>query len=175
MTWSHCSGGSSWSGPEKPPIPALLTRISARPQACCTCPAKASRSGSEVTSQTTGSQAPPDWRICSAADSSAWRVRPAMTVVAPSSASLRAMAAPMPRPPPVTTATCPCKCASRFGRRVCHVDDDNSTPADAKPASVGDPGATPATAKTAVAWDPGFRLSHGKKAGSLRMTLDRLL
>src|SRR5437660_10050657 len=42
-----------------------------------------------------------------AAVSNVLSVRPQRTTVAPSDATLRAMAAPMPRPAPVTTATCP--------------------------------------------------------------------
>ncbi len=52
---------------------------------------------------------PPASTMARAVSSREDLVRPSRTAVAPSAASLRAMAAPMPRPAPVTTATCPAR------------------------------------------------------------------
>src|SRR6478736_2251226 len=104
---SHFSAGMVWSGPPNQPTPALLIRISRRPNVFCTLSASATTEFQSATSQAMASLCPPAERICPAVCCSRASVRPQTIVVAPRLASLVAIAAPIPRPLPVTRVTFP--------------------------------------------------------------------
>src|SRR5258708_110677 len=81
--------------------------MSILPNFCATTAASACTDSRSLTSQATVWAWPPKAERLEAVASRVVSVRPHSTTVAPSDATLSAMAAPMPRPAPVTTATCP--------------------------------------------------------------------
>ena len=97
------------SGPRREP-PALLTRMSMRPNSSSVRWTRRVTCSSFLTSVGTARQRAPDSsRTRAAARSSSSAVRLAMTTAAPLRANCRAVARPMPVPPPVTMATRPVK------------------------------------------------------------------
>src|ERR1700704_2476501 len=86
-------------------MPALLTRMSSRPNAAIAFAMPASTCGSLVTSMATPTARLPDASSSFAAESAPCWFRSAMTTLAPSSANFRAISLPMPLAAPVTTAT----------------------------------------------------------------------
>jgi hypothetical protein len=90
-------------------VPALLTRMSSRPQRASVASTIAATDFSSVTSVSTAkADAPRASRSRTAArDFSAFRA--AMTILAPAPAKPRAMPSPIPPLPPVTIATFPLK------------------------------------------------------------------
>src|ERR1700674_5364549 len=88
-------------------MPALLIRMSMRPNSAFARSTMARRSAREVTSVATASDLRPRAPTSSAVRlAPAWSIS-AMTISAPWCASSSAMARPMPRPAPVTIAACP--------------------------------------------------------------------
>src|SRR5579864_4119201 len=89
------------------PPPALLTRMSIWPKACCARSTSSLQPASVLTSATTASTVLPAARSSAAVSSSVAWVRPFSTTRAPSAASALAAALPKPRLEPVTIATLP--------------------------------------------------------------------
>src|ERR1035437_9881319 len=86
-------------------VPALLTRMSSRPNALTASATSFAQSSARLTSACTAATLPPAARISSATLSSNSRPRAAITTLAPSAASRNQGALPMPCEPPVTIAT----------------------------------------------------------------------
>ena len=104
MTAAQPSSGYSPVGACGPPIPALLTATSSRPNASTAAATIASQAAGSVTSTTCGRAASP----MAAATASAGSARTSATrTFAPRRASSVAQASPMPDPAPVTIATLP--------------------------------------------------------------------
>src|ERR1700720_3305616 len=95
-------------------MPRLLTRISTLGTALRRMAAPSAVAGSASTPRTS---APPDVRMPATAWSSLTWLRPVTTTLAPSTASLRAIARPMPAVDPVTSAVLPLSCRSMWKLR----------------------------------------------------------
>src|SRR3954454_15529839 len=117
-------------------MPALLTRISIRPNSRSTSSARRSTSASFVTSAAKAAVLRPVApAIPFAASSHVSFERPASATVAPASASAIAMVLPRPRAPPVTSATLPSSrnrsitlfCATSTSRFLKPFRDDSKT------------------------------------------------
>src|SRR5213078_3190799 len=106
MTWSQSSSFMRTRRPSRM-TPALLTRMSTRPNRCLAASTNRSASSRITASATTPRTAPPCASSSFAERWSRSASRPETTTAAPSSASNAAIARPMPRPPPVTIATRP--------------------------------------------------------------------
>src|SRR5262245_24741686 len=96
---------SNWSRGATIWIPALLTRMSSRPNAAIALAMPASTCGSLLTSIATPTARLPDASSSFAAALAPCWFRSAMTILAPSLAKVRAISLPMPLAAPVTTAT----------------------------------------------------------------------
>ena len=101
MTSANCSSVTV-STLLRSPAPALLNRQSRRPKRSTVWSIRAAMSASRMTSVRMKVASPPSSRV-SASPFSA--LRPARTILAPSSAQRRAVASPMPLVPPVMTMT----------------------------------------------------------------------
>src|SRR6185369_2570822 len=121
----HVSGGNWCRGPLKAPIPALLTKISSLPNDAWTWRAIRSTEEASATSHVSACAVEPVRESREAVSSSFAFVLPHKTSDAPSSASRKAIAAPIPRPAPVTIATWPSKGRSVVMKNASrlHVDD----------------------------------------------------
>src|SRR5213592_3631184 len=106
MTWSQSSSFMRTRRPSRM-TPALLTRMSTRPNRCLAASTRRSASSRLAASAATPRTAPPCASSSFAERWSRSASRPETTTAAPSSASNAAIARPMPRPPPVTIATRP--------------------------------------------------------------------
>src|SRR6516165_1103644 len=98
-------------------MPALLTRISSRPNRSIVVAIPASTAASSLTSMATPVAVPPARLISAAAASADRDCRSAITTVAPSVAKRHAISLPMPLAAPVMMATLPSSCA--MGRIPC--------------------------------------------------------
>jgi hypothetical protein len=87
--------------------PALFTTTSTRPNSPVAAATISSTASLSFTSVGSTSASRPNPRTSAATSSSCSLVRAASTTLAPASAKVRAIAAPMPRPAPVTIATFP--------------------------------------------------------------------
>src|ERR1700733_8977487 len=106
ITLSHSSSESA-CGALRILMPALLTRISIRPSSLPTRPTIAVTADGSVTSATTDIALTPSLARSAAAAIDFASLRPTIAILAPASASPRAMPRPMPPLPPVTSATLP--------------------------------------------------------------------
>src|SRR5260221_11004045 len=93
-------------------MPALLTRMSSRPNALTAAPTSVRHDSPGVPSGTMRATLAPPSRSSAAAVSHFSLLRPTMTTVAPAAPSPRAMPRPMPPLPPVTIATLPVRSKS---------------------------------------------------------------
>src|SRR5215212_3701878 len=101
------SSESPFSTLESSMAPALLTRMSTRPNSSLACRIRPCACSSSVTSHSTESARPPSPFIRSTRSSSRSSRRAATTTGAPSAAKASAVASPMPLDAPVMTATLP--------------------------------------------------------------------
>src|SRR3989442_944645 len=119
--------------------PALLTRMSTRPNRCLAASTNRSASSRITASATTPRTAPPRASSSLAERWSRSASRPETTTAAPSSASNVAIARPMPRLPPVTIATRPSRGPFWAQHRGAGAAGPGPPPGDAPPGAAGGP------------------------------------